>query len=204
MKTTGIIDYGMGNIGSVLNILRKIGKTNGIVITEPEEISGVDHIILPGVGAFDKGIQSINEKRLGEAIHDFARKDKPILGICLGMQLLGNGSEEGREKGLELIPFHCERFRLESPFKIPHMGWEYVSILDKKDPMVDGMIDEQRYYFVHSYHAVCDDSNTVLMSCDYGYDFAASVRKGYIYGVQFHPEKSHKYGIQLLRNFVNL
>lgn len=165
----------------------------------------VDKLILPGVGSFDTGMKKLEEKKLKEAIRAFALDErKPVLGICLGMQLLGRKSEEGKEAGLSLIPFESKRFRLDhNPgLKIPHMGWNIVKIEKTGDPLADTLDGIQRYYFVHSYHAVCDDFEQVLMSCEYGYSFTAAVKHNNIYGVQFHPEKSHKFGMALLVNFA--
>ena len=197
-----IIDYGLGNLGSISNMLKVIGEKNRIT-SDVATISEADKLILPGVGAFDAGMERLQELKLTELIRDAADQGKPILGICLGMQLLGQRSEEGQREGLALIPFENIRFRLDSKigFKIPHMGWDVVEYR-QECPLTAGIGDRQRYYFVHSYHAVCNDSQNVLMTCEYGYEFAAAVRKGNIYGVQFHPEKSHNFGMALLRNFA--
>lgn len=199
-----ILDYGLGNLGSIANMLKAIGEKSKIT-NLTEDIKDADGIILPGVGAFDAGIQKLKDNGLMETIKDCATEGKPILGICLGMQLLGRRSEEGTFPGLGLIPFECKKFRFtdDSSLKIPHMGWDIVDI--KKDhPIVSGLEGTQRYYFVHSYHAVCDSDENVLMTCDYGYEFAASVIQDNIIGVQFHPEKSHDFGLALLTNFVGM
>lgn len=199
---TVIIDYGLGNLGSIQNMLDVIGE-NAIISSDAEDIKKCDHLILPGVGAFDAGMKLLNEKNLITVIKNEAQSGKPVLGICLGMQLLGNKSEEGQLSGLGLIPFESKKFSFdkESKLKIPHMGWDIVSF-KQQVPLIDGLIGTQRYYFVHSYHAVCDSDENVLMTCDYGYEFAASVVNKNVYGVQFHPEKSHDFGMALLRNFV--
>ena len=141
--------------------------------------------------------------RLDVYIREKANNEKkPILGICLGMQLLGRKSEEGTLPGLGLIPFDNIRFRLDdTDLKVPHMGWDIVEF-KQDNSLLKGLEGTQRYYFVHSYHAQCDSKENVLMTCDYGYEFAASVVKDNIMGVQFHPEKSHDFGMALLRNFV--
>lgn len=198
----GIINYGLGNLGSIQNMLKVIGEKS-IISSNPEELDKCDRYILPGVGAFDAGMKKLNESGLTEYIKEKANKEKkPILGICLGMQLLGRKSEEGTLPGLGLIPFDNIRFRLDdTDLKVPHMGWDIVEF--KKDsPLLKSLEGTQRYYFVHSYHAQCDSKENVLMTCDYGYEFAASVVKGNIMGVQFHPEKSHDFGMALLKNFV--
>lgn len=196
-----IVDYGLGNLGSVANMLKVIGEKSKIT-NDVDTIKAADGIILPGVGAFDAGMEKLNELGLSEIIKNETKAGKPILGICLGMQLLGNGSEEGTLPGLSLIPFRCQRFSFNDlPLKIPHMGWDIVET-KAKHPILKGLDGIQRFYFVHSYHAVCEESNDVLLTCDYGYNFAAAVARNNVIGVQFHPEKSHDFGLALLKNFV--
>lgn len=199
-----ILDYGLGNLGSIANMLKVIGEKSKITNNE-DEIRTADGVILPGVGAFDAGMQKLNDSGLTVIIKECAEKGTPILGICLGMQLLGRRSEEGTLTGLGLIPFECKKFKFtdDSDLKIPHMGWDIVDI-KQSNPLVGNLEGTQRYYFVHSYHAVCDSEENILMTCDYGYEFVASVVKGNIMGVQFHPEKSHDFGLALLTNFVGM
>lgn len=198
-----ILDYGLGNLGSISNMLKVIGEKSKIT-NDVEIIRSSDGIILPGVGAFDAGMTKLNESGLAEVIKDEANKGKHILGICLGMQLLGNRSEEGTLSGLSLIPFECKKFNFEDKsLKIPHMGWDIVDF-KKRHPLLDDLSGQQRYYFVHSYYAVCENQENVLMTCDYGIEFACSVVKDNVIGVQFHPEKSHDFGLALLSNFVRL
>lgn len=198
----GIINYGLGNLGSIQNMLKVIGEKS-IISSDKTELDKCDRYILPGVGAFDAGMSKLNEAGLVEYIKEKALKDKkPILGICLGMQLLGRKSEEGVLDGLGLIPFDNVKFQLsDKDLKVPHMGWDVVEF-KQNSPLIHGLTGMQRYYFVHSYHAKCDSEENVLMTCDYGYEFAASVVKENIMGVQFHPEKSHDFGMALLKNFV--
>ena len=198
----GIINYGLGNLGSIQNMLRVIG-TKSVISDKADVLATCDHLILPGVGAFDAGMSRLAESGLNELIIKLVNDEKiPILGICLGMQMLGRKSEEGELPGLALIPFDNRRFCFkESNLKIPHMGWDIVDF-KQKNQILNSMEGVQRYYFVHSYHAVCDNPDNVLMTCDYGYEFAAAVVKDNIYGVQFHPEKSHNFGMRLLKNFV--
>lgn len=198
-----IIDYGLGNLGSIVNMFKVIGE-KAIVSSSREDLMKADGIILPGVGAFDAGMEQLNGHGLDKCIKEYAESGRPILGICLGMQMLGMKSEEGKRDGLGLIPFECVRFCFDdSSLKIPHMGWDIVDI--KKDhAIVKELNGIQRYYFVHSFHAVCDSKENVLMSCYYGYEFVAAVVKENIVGVQFHPEKSHDFGIKLLRNFAKM
>ena len=198
-----VIDYGMGNVGSIINMLRKIG-VESILTNEENVIDHADKLILPGVGAFDKGMQNLNESGLSDVIKKNVKQmKKPLLGICLGMQLLGRKSEEGNSAGLGLIPFDNKRFLFDEniQLKIPHMGWDMITPV-REDPLLEGLDQKQRFYFVHSYHAVCESQENILMECDYGYIFAAAVKSGNIYGVQFHPEKSHKFGMALLENFA--
>lgn len=198
-----IIDYGTGNPGSIANMLKVIGEKN-MITSDAEKICLADKLILPGVGAFDTGMKNLNESGLADVIRQQVMQEhKPILGICLGMQLLGRGSEEGVLDGFGFIPFDNKRFRLEkySRLKVPHMGWDVAGIC-QQSPLTDGLQGQQRYYFVHSYHAVCDSPANSLMTCDYGYQFTAAVIKDHIYGVQFHPEKSHDFGMALLENFA--
>lgn len=198
-----VINYGMGNTGSIVNMLHKIGE-EAIVTDKAEDLEEASKIILPGVGAFDHGIENLHEKDLVSTIRKVtAEKGTPFLGICLGMQLLGKESEEGNAEGLGLIPFKSVRFRFDekSRLKIPHMGWDVVK-REMEDKILEDLEGVQRYYFVHSYHAVCENRRNVLMTCDYGYQFVAAVKNNNIYGFQFHPEKSHKFGMKLLENFV--
>ena len=198
-----IIDYDMGNIGSIQNILYKAGTREVIISKEADVISKADQLILPGVGAFDTGMHNLQKHGLIEVIRSHAvEKKKPIFGICLGMQLLGIDSEEGKETGLNLIPFHTRKFSLDSQYKIPHMGWDYVEIQRKNEPIVNNLKEPQRYYFVHSFFAECEKEENVLMTCDYGGRFTSAVIKNHIIGFQFHPEKSHQFGLKLFKNFV--
>ncbi len=197
-----IIDYGLGNAGSVSNMLEELDIENEITC-DAASVGQADKLILPGVGSFDKGMELLRKSGAAEMVKEAAAQKKPILGICLGMQLLGRKSEEGLQEGLGLLPFDNVRFRFAENrnLKIPHMGWDTVTY-DQPNPLTDGLEEGDRYYFVHSYHAVCDSREHVLMTCCYGYEFAASVWKDNIYGVQFHPEKSHFFGMKLLTNFA--
>ena len=197
-----ILDYGIGNLGSIKNMLNKIGAET-VIDDSIKEIEQADKLILPGVGSFDNGMRCLREKEFDKVIiEQVCDNKKPILGICLGMQMLGRKSEEGKEKGLDLIPFDNKRFSFaDDGLKVPHMGWNYVDIINRENNLVKDIEEKQRYYFVHSYHAVCDSRENVLMTCDYGYEFAAAVINGNIYGTQFHPEKSHNFGMKLLENF---
>lgn len=198
------IDYGMGNLGSIHNMIKKIGFQSEIT-SDIEKIQYASKIILPGVGAFDKAMSNLKNLNLIEVIRQKAQEKTPLLGICLGMQLLSNGSEEGVLPGLGLIPGKVKKFVLPPGYKVPHMGWNTVDY-NGESPLFRGFerFEEARFYFVHSYHFVCDDDRQVIGSTDYGTAFTAAVQSGGIYGVQFHPEKSHKFGMLLLQNFSEL
>ena len=199
-----ILDYNMGNVGSIYNMIKNTGYGDVTVSRDYEVLKKADKMILPGVGAFDAGMKKLQEFGLTEMIYEHALgKKKPLLGICLGMQLLGTVSEEGTSKGLGLIPFINKKFEVAPDrYKVPHMGWNYVDIKMPDNPLAADLGDMPRFYFVHSYHAVCEDAENVLMTSEYAYIFTASVVKENIYGTQFHPEKSHVYGLRLMENFV--
>ncbi|MCE5343282.1 MAG: imidazole glycerol phosphate synthase subunit HisH [Eubacteriales bacterium] len=201
----GILDYGIGNVGSIRNMLKKAGAASVIVHTA-EELSACHKLILPGVGAFDEGMERLANSGMRPALDEAAAKGKPVLGICLGMQMLGLSSEEGRREGLGYIRFRNVRFQLtaEHGLKVPHMGWDVVDVADPDDPLVRGITEPPRYYFVHSYYAVCEDAADALLACDYGISFTAAVRHGNVWGTQFHPEKSHRFGMALLKNFAEV
>ena len=192
-----VINYGMGNIGSILNMLKKIGE-GCILIDNPNELRDGYNTILPGVGAFDNAMHRLNESGFSNKLRIMCQANTPLLGICLGMQLLGNGSEEGSMEGLKLIPGISKRFKSSENLKIPHMGWNHVNVSD------DGLyarLEENKFYFVHSFHFVPDQVSSVLGVTSYGEDFVSSIKKENVFGAQFHPEKSHKYGMKLLKNF---
>lgn len=201
-----IINYGMGNPGSIYNMLKKIGH-EAIVTSNSEDVMKAGKLILPGVGAFDNGMNNLKTSGLFEVLNSKVLKDKtPILGICLGMQLFGLKSEEGKVAGLGWINAETVRFKFSeenSDLKIPHMGWNNV-ILKRDSEIYKDMPEDSRFYFVHSYHFVCNDEKDVVAKTSHGYEFNSIVQKENIYGVQFHPEKSHKYGMKLLRNFVEI
>lgn len=199
-----VVDYGVANLGSMLNMLRKVGA-DAELVADPEGLALATRIVLPGVGAFDHGMAALRERGLVESLRARALAGVPVLGVCLGMQMLGLGSEEGAADGLGLLPMRCRRFRLpdDSRLKVPHMGWSTLGAR-RASPLLDGLGVDARFYFVHSYHAVCDDEQDVLAVSPYGYQFVSVVERGNIRGVQFHPEKSHRYGMALLRNFAGL
>lgn len=200
---TVIVDYGMGNLGSICNMLKKIGAS-GIIASTPQDIEKADKLILPGVGAFDNGIKNLHQRGLVPVLEQKVLSRKtPILGICLGMQLFTKRSEEGRLEGLGWIEGETIRFQFDGAhahLKVPHMGWNTVQVV-QKDVLYAAGQEEWRFYFAHSYHVVCPAEH-ILTRTNYGYDFVSSLRKDNISGVQFHPEKSHKFGMALLKNFV--
>lgn len=198
-----ILDYDMGNVAAIRNILKSVGVNDTIITNKYDYINASDKIILPGVGAFDTGVKKLKQYDLIGPLNEAKEQGKTILGICMGMQLLGRASEEGDLEGLGFIPFECYKFPKSDEYKVPHMGWDYV----KTNPrcrltnMKDG---ELRYYFCHSYYAKCDDIENEIMGCTYGFEFSAGVGLENIYGVQFHPEKSHRYGKMLFKRFSEL
>jgi imidazole glycerol-phosphate synthase subunit HisH len=195
-----IIDYGLGNLVSVKNMLKKLG-VESVISDNVEEIAKAKKMILPGVGAFDNGMSSIKQKGLLDVLNKKVIEEKvPILGICLGMQLLTKGSEEGVEKGLGWIDAQTIKFHFnDNTLKIPHMGWNYIQV-KKQNPLIE-LNSKHRFYFVHSYYVKCNDPNDVVAICDYGTEFTCMVNHNNIYGAQFHPEKSLKFGMELLNNF---
>jgi imidazole glycerol-phosphate synthase subunit HisH len=198
-----ILDYDMGNIGSVANMLKKIGKKS-VITRDPQIIADAERLILPGVGAFDSGMQQLGSLGLTEIIRRKVLEEKaPLLGICLGAQLLLNRSEEGNLPGLGFVQGDVVKFSFPSDDKthrIPFMGWAMVHPY-KVHKLVESLPEEPRYYFVHSYHFQMRDASDTLLETDYGYRYAAAFAHGNVAGVQFHPEKSHKFGMALLRNF---
>jgi len=201
-----IIDYGLGNLGSMINMLKKIGAS-AIVSSDHDVISKADRIIFPGVGSFDMGMHNLVERNMIPLLNKLVlNKQVPVLGVCLGMQLLGRRSDEGKLPGLGWVDAETSMFKFEEPFtnlNIPHMGWNQLAV-SKKHPILNELETENRFYFVHSYHVVCASTDNILGTTTYGIDFTSAIVKGNIMGVQFHPEKSHKFGMRLLKNFVEL
>tara|TARA_X000000950_G_C13797602_1_gene612082 strand:+ start:396 stop:1001 length:606 start_codon:yes stop_codon:yes gene_type:complete len=198
-----VIDYGMGNIGSILNMLKKINVKSGTT-SETEKILSSKKIILPGVGAFDSAIKKIEDLGIKEALNFKVLEEKtPVLGICLGMQLMTNNSEEGNLNGLGWIDAETKLFPKMKEIKVPHMGWNYPESL-KLSPLLEGIDKNFRFYFVHSYYVQIKKENESLMKSFHGITFDAVISKDNIYGVQFHPEKSHKFGLRILKNFSEI
>lgn len=198
-----ILDYGVCNVGSIANMLKHIGCASRVVST-PAELAAAEKIILPGVGAFDAGMVNLGRSGMMEVLSDKALRERvPVLGICLGMQLMSSESQEGREAGLGWIQAHVERFPIEqsSPLKVPHMGWNAVRPI-RPSPLLAGLEEGARFYFLHSYIMRCHDAQDVLLEAHHGGAFTAGFQRGNLMGVQFHPEKSHRFGMQLLANFA--
>lgn len=198
-----IIDYGLGNLVSVKNMLRKLG-IESVITDDVNVIADSKKIILPGVGAFDNGMNLIREKGLSEVLNKKVLQDKiPVLGICLGMQLLTKCSEEGKENGLGWVDAQTVRFDFpDKTLKIPHMGWDYLSV--KKENKLISVGEKKRFYFVHSYYVKCNNQEDVIATCNYGSEFTCMINHGNIYGAQFHPEKSLKFGMEILTNFAKI
>lgn len=199
-----IVDYGMGNIGSLINMFRRIGVQSEVV-SDLRSIERARKIMLPGVGAFGAAMDRIDALDLRSVLRTKALEEQvPFMGICLGMQLLTRTSEESPDaKGLDLIPADTVRFPRTSEMKVPHMGWNEVT-LSKPTELTALLPPEPRFYFVHSYYVQADNSADVMLRCHYGQDFDAGLNRGNIYGAQFHPEKSHNFGMALLKGFADL
>lgn len=197
-----IIDYRMGNIASITNMLKKIGCESKVV-TKPAELSCAEKIILPGVGAFDYGMKNLRETGFEDALKKKVFDDEAyLLGICLGMQLLTNGSDEGDLPGLGFINADTVYFGNHlntDEFKIPHMGWNYVK--ETSSPLFKELDSDMRFYFVHSYFVQCQNEENSIAKTEYGINFTSAVNSKKVYGVQFHPEKSHRFGMQVLKNY---
>lgn len=199
-----VIDYGMGNIASILNMFKRIGEREVTLSGNAAVIEKADKILLPGVGSFDNGMKNLKVSGLLPVLNKKALVDKvPVLGICLGMQLLTRRSDEGVEPGLGWIDADTKKFSFDtSDIKIPHMGWNYIRVQKESPLLAKGA--SKKFYFVHSYYVSCDKQEDVLAVARYGIDFTCMVQKDNIYGAQFHPEKSHKFGMELLENFAKI
>ncbi|WP_417291665.1 imidazole glycerol phosphate synthase subunit HisH [Corallibacter sp.] len=200
-----IVDYGMGNLGSVFNMFKKIGVESKIT-SDLEEIKGAQKILLPGVGSFDNAMKRLNESGIRDILDTKVFVEKtPVLGICLGMQLLTLGSEEGKEKGLGWINANTKKFQFakEKKLKVPHMGWNLV-YPSTKSKLTENFVEESRFYFVHSYYVEVENQENSILKSNYGIEFDSAIQHNNIYGAQFHPEKSHKFGMKLFENFSKI
>jgi glutamine amidotransferase len=199
-----IVDYDAGNVKSIANMLRSLGK-KCCVTGDPERVAAAEKLILPGVGHFDFGMAELDRRGLVAALNRRVLEDNiPILGICLGAQLLTCGSEEGERPGLGWIEGRTVRFdrgRMDASLRVPHMGWADTHSL-RDNPLNPSLPADARFYYVHSYHLVCDREQDAIFSAWHGYEFVSGVQRGNVLGVQFHPEKSHRFGMGILENFA--
>jgi glutamine amidotransferase len=199
-----VIDSGICNLRSVTKALEAVGATP-VVVHSPADIdtSGAGALVLPGVGALRDCVYSLRASKLDVTVREWIMGDRPFLGVCLGMQALFDGSEEGDVRGLGIFPGRVLRFRLEAPLKVPHMGWNSVRFVKRGTALQEGLADMgESFYFVHSYHCVPDDPTLVLAECDYGAPFVAAISRGRVFATQFHPEKSQAKGLHIYRNFA--
>ncbi|HUP82307.1 MAG TPA: imidazole glycerol phosphate synthase subunit HisH [Pirellula sp.] len=205
-QRVGIVDYQMGNLRSVQKAIEHIGG-NAIISSDPNELSNVTHLILPGVGAFGDAMAELRRRQLVEFLCGWSQSNRPFLGICLGMQLLFETSDEGGiHHGLGVLSGKVVRFeaKAEPSFKIPHMGWNQVRSTRPNDSMLNGISGDPYVYFVHSYYVEPGNDELIWLKADYGHSFCAAVRRGNLLATQFHPEKSQRDGLQLLANFMEL
>jgi glutamine amidotransferase len=199
-----VVDYGMGNILSVSKALEYVSSEEVVVSSSADDLLNASRIVLPGVGSFGDAMKNLQEFGLVEPLKRAVLVDKkPFLGICLGMQILADeGFEHGRNRGLGFVPGIVKRFTFDDKeLKIPHVGWNDITF-KQKSSLLDGVKINSCFYFVHSFHMVCEDESYILATCNYGYDFVAAIKKGNIFATQFHPEKSQQMGLKILKNFV--
>ncbi len=201
----GIVDYNMGNLASVQNAFSKLGCQT-VVESNPDKFKEYEKLILPGVGAFGDAMEHLRERNMVEAIREYAASGKYMLGICLGMQLLFDSSEEfGQHQGLGIISGDVKAFdekKFSEPLKVPHMGWN--RMFTKNHPLFDNLDEEHYLYFVHTYHVNCNNKEDIIGTTEYGYEFTSAVAHANVFGIQPHPEKSHENGLKILENFINL
>jgi len=199
-----IVDYGLGNRRAVLNMILRAGG-DARLSGSPEDIARADKLILPGVGSFDRGMEQLRALGLAEVLEaKVVKEGAPILGICLGMQLFTGRSEEGHASGLgwlDAVTVRFDQARLGRSLRVPHMGWSDVSVV-RESRLLGNMGESPRFYFCHSYHVRCGDDADAVGLCEHGYSFPAAIERGHLAGVQFHPEKSHKWGLRLIQNFI--
>ena len=202
----GIVEYGSGNVAAIMNLLKQ-QKIEHILTSDPDELRQADRFLLPGVGAFDPTIEHLTGSGIVDTLRDEVHgKGKKILGICVGMHLLAEGSDEGNCKGLDWVPGRVREIdtgALAQRPHLPHMGWNSVR-LNREDPLFAGIDAEQGFYFLHSYFFDAADEEHIIAQVSYGTELPCAVRNGQVYGVQFHPEKSHSNGMRLLQNFAEL
>ena len=199
-----VIDYGAGNLRSVLHALKYLNAENVKLVHQPDELKGASKIILPGVGAFGAGMQELHKRDLVTTLKLAINSGIPYLGICLGMQFLFEKSDEmGEHEGLGILDGYVTRFEPHDDYKVPHMGWNQLNF-KRSNPLFDNINPDSYAYFVHSYYCVPKNTDDVVITADYGTPFTAGVQRDNIFGVQFHPEKSQEVGLQILKNFLDL
>jgi len=200
-----IVDYGVGNILALHNVYRRLNVDVSFART-PEDLRSATKLILPGVGAFDRAMELLDASGMREALDEMVlQRNVPVLGICVGMQMLSESSDEGGKAGLGWLRGRVKAFELlgHTEMMLPHLGWNDVRP-SSSEPLFRQLESDARFYFLHSYYMECDRGQDVAAVCHYGVDFACAVHTGNVYGVQFHPEKSHHFGTQLLKNFADL
>jgi glutamine amidotransferase len=204
--TVAVVNSGVGNLGAIPNMLARVGAS-AIVTTDPDVVRRAERVVLPGVGSFDAALRNLESSGVLDALHDKVLVQKaPFLGLCLGMELLADRSEEGRRSGLGWIPGSVVRFRfdgLEPPPRVPHMGWNWVRPT-RNVPILQDLGPNARFYFAHSFHFVPDDPADTVGVSTYGLEFAAVIQRENVMGLQFHPEKSHRFGLRVFENFLRL
>lgn len=201
-----LIDYGLGNLNSFLNVFKRV-NIDARLAKNSSDLDGATKLILPGVGAFDHAMEKLNGSGMRDKLDKLVLEEKiPVVGICVGMQILGKASEEGKLSGLGWIDGDVEKFderTIQYKTKLPHMGWNDVNV-KRENPLFSKLGNDALFYFLHSYYFKCNNQDDILATADYGVEFSCVINSGNIYGVQFHPEKSHHYGEQLLYNFATL
>jgi imidazole glycerol-phosphate synthase subunit HisH len=201
-RKVGVVDYGTGNLRSVVKAFEFLG-TDARIVNKPSRMKNLDALVFPGQGTFDQCIRALRDTGLDAAITKWIQEDRPYFGICLGLQVLFEGSEEGKHSGLHLFSGRVKRFSLPEGIKIPHMGWNGVDWkLSAQDPMLRDLADGDQFYFVHSYHVVDEDKRLAVMKTQYGYPFTSGISYNNCFATQFHPEKSQSKGLQIYRNFL--
>jgi glutamine amidotransferase len=206
VQVVTVVDLGVGNLGAIPNMLRRLGAS-AVITSSADDIAAASKLVLPGVGAFDPASARLDELGLRDALTQQVQdREVPVLGLCLGMQLLAESSEEGVRPGLGWIPGKVVRFRLDgsdASLRVPEMGWNHVRAV-RPHPLLEGLGDRPRFYFAHSYHIECTRQEDVAAVTTYGYQFASVVTRAHVMGAQFHPEKSHRFGMKIFENFLGL
>jgi len=197
-----IVNYGIGNTGSICNMFRKL-RIEAEVVSGEKSVKNANRLILPGIGAFDACMHALDSSGLRDSVLEFGSTQRPMLGICVGMQMLTIDSEEGNLPGLGLIRAHTRRFPDAAGLRIPHMGWNTIKWSVANHPLAKELTNDCRFYFVHSFRVICESTANSLAACTYGDDFSAAIVRENIAGVKFHPEKSHRFGLRLLNNFAS-